>query len=160
MYGSTPPPPPPGTLGRWATEWNKSLDQKDKPPVFTKTVYRSIFMKIQLKRQKDINGNKTNGLCCLFHCQFGVQGVIWMSDLVPCWKTWKWLHVVMFSLLAQLCYDQNDMFDYRSSTVLWKASKSEISYDGLCCHWKSLKDIELRLKTPTKKTFLPLSGNR
>ena len=29
------------------------------------------------------------------------------------------LHVVMFSLLAQLCCDWNDTLDFRSSTVLY-----------------------------------------
>ena len=52
---------------QWASEWIKSLAQKDKSLVqkkvpgevgvsfqlFTKTVYKSIFMKIQLKRQKE-----------------------------------------------------------------------------------------------------------
>ena len=52
---------------QWASEWNNSLAQKDKSLVqkkvpgevgvsfqlLTKTVYKSIFMKIQLKRQKE-----------------------------------------------------------------------------------------------------------
>ena len=52
---------------QWASEWNNSLAQKDKSLVqkkvpgevgvsfqlFTKTVYKSIFMKIQPKRQKE-----------------------------------------------------------------------------------------------------------
>ena len=52
---------------QWASEWIKSLAQKDKSLVqkkvpgevgvsfqlFTKPVYKSIFMKIQLKRQKE-----------------------------------------------------------------------------------------------------------
>ena len=43
---------------------------------FIKTANTTIFMKIQLKRQKDINHNKTNGLLCFFSCQSRVQDAI------------------------------------------------------------------------------------
>ena len=49
---------------------------------FIKTVNTTIFMKIQLKGQKDINSNKTKGLCCFVSCQSRVQDAIWMSRVV------------------------------------------------------------------------------
>ena len=75
---------------QWAKEWNKSLAQKDKTLVQKKywgrrgLVFNSLlkqfinnFYEIQLKRQKDINSNIMNGLCCFVSCQSRVQEAIW-----------------------------------------------------------------------------------